>query len=342
LKTKTGTKFTGIIHYVGKSLLIASNKNVVYVSNDTAVNWKALFKIPLPLFLRIKGVLSLSSRLFRAKVYHLTCVDKNTVVLIGYGLIFTFDVNNQTVLSIAQLHGKGPLGSMIFHSKESSLYYGEYRGNSERTPVHIWGSNNRGLNWNPVFQFKNIRHIHGIFNDPYEDKVWITTGDNDEESGIWMTDDRFRTFKKFAGGSQQLRAVTLIFTQSHIYFGSDTPLERNFIYRIDRETRKVEKLKEVESSVFWGCKVGDCLFFSTVVEASKVNKCRYACIWGSKDGENWKCVARFRKDIWHMDLFQYGQIFFPSGENNSEYLWFTPFATEKHKTVQKISIKEIF
>ena len=98
----------------------------------------------------------------------------------------------------------------------------------------------------------------------------------------------------------------------------------------------------MESSVFWGCKVGDYLFFSTVVESSKVNECKDACIWGSKDGENWKCIARFRKDIWPMKLFQYGQIFFPTGENNTDYLWFTPFATEKHLTLQKLNVKELF
>ena len=339
MQTETCAKFSGIIHYIDKCTLIASHKNVVYTSHNNGETWQAIFKITLPLSKRIKGVLSLSSRLFRAMVHHVACVDKNTVVLIGYGSIFALDLKNKKILSITPVHGKRPLALC---SAESRLYYGEYRGNSERLPVHIFGSNDGGLNWKPVFQFKNIRHIHGVFNDPYENKVWVTTGDNDEEAGIYVTDDHFRTVEKVAGGTQQLRAVTLLFTKSHVYFGSDTQLERNFIYCFDKETYKVQRLQEVESSVFWGCKVGDYLFFSTVVEPSKVNKCRDACIWGSKDGERWKCVARFRKDIWPMRLFQYGQIFFPAGENNTEYLWFTPFATEKHMTVQRINVKELF
>jgi len=339
LQAEVCSKFIGSILYVGKCILIASYNNAAYASHDNGETWKAVFELPLPLSQRIKGLFSLSSRLFRAKVHHVACIDKNIIVLIGYGSIFSFDLENKKILSITQVHGKRPL---VLCSAESYLYYGEYRGNQERQPVHIWRSSDGGLSWDAVFQFKKIRHIHGVFNDPYEDKVWVTTGDNDEEAAIWMTDDRFRTLQKVVGGTQQLRAVQLLFTESYVYFGSDTPLEKNYICRIDKKTGQVEKLQVVESSVFWGCKAENHLFFSTAVEPSKVNKCRDACVWGSKDGETWKCVAYFRKDIWPMKLFQYGQIFFPTGENNTGYLWFTPFATEKHMTVQRLDVRGLF
>lgn len=339
MKAKTGREFRGIIHYVGESLLLASRKNVIYVSRDGSDSWEAIFEIPISISFRIKESLSLPSRLFRTQIHHLSPVDKSTIVLIGYGHVYAVDLNSKKIIAGTPIQGKRPLA---LYSNGSQLYYGEYRGNKERTPVDILGSSNKGLNWGAVFQFKNVRHIHGVFHDPYEDKIWVTTGDTDKESHIWVTEDHFQTVKKVVGGNQQTRAMKLLFTRSHVYLGTDTQSEPNFIYRIDRKTRNVEKLQEVGNSISSACKVGDCLFFSTVVEISKVNKSRDVCIWGSKDGEIWKCVASFRKDIWQTDLFQYGQIIFPAGQNNSKYLWFTPFATEKHKTVRKLPIEEMF
>jgi hypothetical protein len=73
-----------------------------------------------------------------------------------------------------------------------------------------------------------------------------------------------------------------------------------------------------------------------------VNTPRQAVIWGSPDGEKWKRIAAFRKDLWPMKLFQYGQVLLPAGENNTEYLFFTPFATEKHLTAQRLKISDLF
>jgi hypothetical protein len=226
----------------------------------------------------------------------------------------------------------------------NDLHFGEYFGNEERETVHIYRSADGGCKFEVVrtFTAKGIRHIHGVFHDPYTGALWVTTGDTDQESGIWVTEDGFRTFERVLGGSQQTRAIQLLFTQQHVYFGSDTPLERNYIYRLEKKSGRVERLQEVESSVFWGCKVNEFLFFSTTVEPSAVNTSRHAWIWGSKDGGRWKKIVGFHKDIWPMKLFQYGQIFFPSGENNTGYLFFTPFATEKHYTIQRLKVTDLF
>lgn len=334
------TKLFGIIHYIQDQMCFASRGNRIYSSYDGGNSWEHLFSIPLPLSQHIQSLFYLTQRFFRMGVHHLTCIQDHTLVLLAYGKIYIYNLKKRLLNpECALIVGSRPLS--LCKTNTHQLYYGEYRGNLERTPIHIFKSLDGGRQWQPVCQFTNVRHVHGIFHDLYDNKIWVTTGDNDEESGVWMTCDGFCTIEKVVGGNQQTRAVQLLFSKTHVYFGSDTPLEKNYIYRIEKKTGKLEKLQGVESSVFWGCKVGEYLFFSTAVEPSNVNKCRDACIWGSKDGEQWKCVARFRKDFWPKKLFQYGQILFPSGENNTDYLWFTPFATEKHLTVQRLSVKEI-
>ena len=330
-----------VVQYIQDRVVFASNGNDVYQHGYGSEGWQLLFRIPLSPINRLRSLSRLTRRLFRCGISDIVCIDGHTLALVAYGSIYTYDlIERKLKHEITPIIGSRPL--TLCKASQASLYYGEYRGNPERSPVHVFGSEDGGRHWQPVYQFRNARHIHGVFWDPYSDSIWITTGDTNEECGIWVTQDCFMSVKKVLAGNQQVRAVRLLFTQEHIYFGSDTPTETNYLYRILRKTRKVERIQKVESSVFWGCKVGDQLFFSTAVEPSKVNKCREACIWGSKDGENWKCVARFRKDIWPMKLFQYGQVLFPSGENNTEYLWFTPFATEKHMTVQRLNVRGIF
>ncbi|MBA7582847.1 hypothetical protein ES708_24785 [subsurface metagenome] len=330
-----------VIHYIDRDIMITSKGAQVNINYNEEKIPDITFALPLPPKFRLRALSNLSSRLFRCSIHHAIRINENIIVLIGFGVIYTYDLKaNRLNQDVMPVYGKRPLN--LCADNDSMLYYGEYSGNQERSPVYVYGSNTKGKHFLPVWRFTGIRHVHGVFHDHYDNRIWVTTGDNDEESGIWVTNDRFKTLDKVIGGSQQMRAVQLLFTEDHVYFGSDTPLEKNHIYRMEKETGQLEKLQEVESSVFWGCKVGNCLFFSTVVEPSKVNKCKDVCIWGSKDGEKWKCVARFRKDIWPMKLFQYGQIFFPVGENNTIYLWFTPFATEKHMTVQKLNVTELF
>ena len=330
-----------ILHYIDPDIMITSKGAEVRIRYNEGKRRDVTFALFLPPKLHSRASADLARRLFRCSIHHVIRINKNMIVLIGFGMIYAYDLSaNSLNREITPICGKRPLN--LCADNDSMLYYGEYRGNQDRSPVHIYGSNSEGRQWAPVWRFTGIRHVHGVFHDPYDNRIWVTTGDTDEECGLWVTGDRFKTLEKVIGGSQQMRAVQLLFTVNHVYFGSDTPLEKNHIYRMDKKTYKVQRLQEVESSVFWGCKVGGSLFFSTVVEPSKINKCKDACIWGSEDGETWKCVARFRKDIWPMKLFQYGQIFFPAGKNNTDYLWFTPFATEKHMTVQRLDVRELF
>ena len=330
-----------ILHYIDPDIMITSKGAEVCIRYNEEKRRDVTFALSLPPKLHLRASADLARRLFRCTIHHVIRINKNIIVLIGFGLIYTYDLSvNGLIREVTPICGKRPLNLCV--DNDSMLYYGEYRGNQERSPVDIYASDSEGRQWESIWCFTGIRHVHGVFHDPYDNRIWVTTGDTDAESGIWVTGNKFKTLDQVVGCSQQMRAVQLLFTENHVYFGSDTPLEKNYFYRMEKKTGQVKRLQEVESSVFWGCKVGKYLFFSTVVEPSKVNKCKDACIWGSQDGETWKCVARFRKDIWPMKLFQYGQILFPSGENNTDYLWFTPFATKKHMTVQRLNVKELF
>lgn len=328
-----------ILFYNNKIIYSVINDKI-YVSNNFSIQTpELLIKLPLSFIEVILYRLPLINRLFRRTINHLTVVN-NFIIIFTNKSIFKYDTISKEIIKYNQYTIDYRVLTLCNYNEK--IYFGEYKSNSTRSPIRLLELDPRTMSIKTIHTFEGIRHIHGVFFDKYTDKFWITTGDSDVESIIWSTDKSFNNFERVVYGSQLFRAVKLLFTEKFIYYGTDSPLAQNYICRINRITNKVEKLQKIDSSVFWGCKVKDFLFFSTVVEPSKINTTKYSVVWCSQDGKSWKELDRFKKDVWHAKLFQYGQVLFPSGENNSNYLYCTPFATEKHMKTIKLNFSKLF
>lgn len=281
----------------------------------------------------------LLARLFRLGVHALCVLPGRRLVFVHNRRICEYDPLTKKIEIVFHItRGSRPL--FLCHYNEYGLCFGEYFDNPDRQAVNIYASRDMGKHFEVAYTFPadEVRHVHGVFFDPYTRWLWVTTGDADKESGIWVTDDDFAHLNRIVGESQRYRAVHLLFTEDCLYFGSDTPFERNSIYRMERASGKIDSVQTVPGSVFFGCKVGDNLFFSTAAEKSEVNTSRDPTLWGSPDGKRWQCIAKFKKDIWPMKLFQLGQILFPAGENQTGRLWFTPLASEHDQTLCCIDV----
>ena len=332
-------RFRGLVHFVSGRVTVASISNRLYLSHDCGDSWQRLCTLPLTLSHRVRTFSRLTRRLFRSMVHHIVSFEERRLVIVAYGRIYLYDLQKKALLSEqTAICGSRPLA--LCQAGTSWLYYGEYCGNPYRRPVHVFGSEDGGWNWRPVYAFSNVRHIHGVFYDLYTKAVWVTTGDTDTETGLWMTTNHFRSLRKILAGSQQVRIVQPLFTSQYIYFGTDTPLEVNYLYRWERATGKIESLQRVGGSVFYGCKVGTRLFFATVCEPSLVNRSRDVVLWGSVDGESWKAYMSFRKDLWPKRLFQYGQILFPNGPGMPSSLWVTPLATRHDQLSLRLQLTQ--
>ncbi|SHH77134.1 hypothetical protein SAMN02745124_01791 [Desulfofustis glycolicus DSM 9705] len=311
----------GRVIYVTRERVLAARGNRLIESLDGGVEWKQIGSLPVGFIEKSLMFFRLSSRLLRKGVHHFA-VGESCALVSANRDVYSLESGQKRLLE--PVHGSRPL---TLCAVNGAFYYGEYRSNPERSTVHVWKLEEGEDKWQPVWRFEGIRHVHGVFHDSYENSIWVTTGDLDHEAGIWRTDDDFNTLEKIAGDSQQFRVVQLLFTKDHVYFGSDVPDDKNYIFRMDRNGNAVEKLMAVGSSVFYGYRVGNSLFFSTAVEPSRVNTTRYAEVWGSANGTDWKLIRKFKKDIWPMKYFQYGQVLFPAGPGDGENLWFTPFAS---------------
>ncbi len=320
---------------MGHQLWIKSIGYKIYVSKNQGETWDFEFKLLGSKISCFLGLFNGYLRLFRKGVHWIECIDKTILVIFVDRSIYHYNLSTKCLKkSVDAIVGSRPLSLCKTH--ENELLYGEYRSNPEKSSIKVLSSQDHGLTWTPIYKFNNIRHIHGVFHDPYTNWIWITTGDSNEESAIWVTKDHFSTVEIVSSGSQQTRAVTLLFTQAHIYFGSDTELEQNYINRLNRSTQKIEQLQSIEGSVFWGNIVNNTLFFSTVCEPSRINLSKWCSIWMSSDGTTWDTVCKMKRGWLPLKYFQYAQIRFPIGQNNTNKLYFSSFSTRNsHQTYGK-------
>lgn len=214
-----------------------------------------------------------------------------------------------------------------------TIYWGEYFDNRERAEVHVYASNDQGSTWQVAYTFPagSIRHIHNIVYDPWGDCLWILTGDEGAECKVLRASCDLRAVQVVLSGNQQARAVASIPTEAGLYFATDTPFEKNHIYRLD-PTGRVSLVGDLVSSSIFACCVGcgrdRAMFFSTMIEPSPVNSSRDVQIAGSRDGANWQALATWKKDRLPMRYFQYGNAILPDGENATHYLAATTIAVK--------------
>ena len=221
--------------------------------------------------------------------------------------------------------GSKPLNICIAPS--GNLYFGEYFQNMDKQAVHIYCSEDNGQTWHVVYTFPggNINHIHGLFFDKYTNRIWVATGDRENECIIGYTEDEFKTFVEVFRGGQEYRTCQLFFYKDFIVFGTDTQYQQNVIKKFDRKTLEITELKKVQGSVIKGGQVGDVAFISTTVEPSNVNTDKWAHLWVTKDGLHWEERYKAKKDCLPATLFQFGTFEFPQyyGIEKLERLYFS-------------------
>jgi hypothetical protein len=290
--------------------------------------WEAVASFHPAYWRRWTARTNLSSRLVRDGFHALAVLPSHGMVAAVPGAIITlrpnesrFQVTHKIIRGTRPLHITAVPGGSVF--------WGEYFDNVSRDEVHIYVSTDRGETWSVAYTFPKgaIRHVHNIVHDLWGDCLWLLTGDYGDECRIIRASYDFRQVDIILQGHQQARAVALVPTESGLYFSSDTPMEANAIYHLDRQG-KFSQLAALGGSSIYGCRLGRDVFFSTMVEPSTVNTDRFVRIFGGRDGQDWRPLLAWKKDRWPMDFFQYGNAFLPDGQNSTPYLAVTTIAVE--------------
>jgi hypothetical protein len=302
------------------------------------LDWQNVAGFRPPWSRRISGATRLSARLFRDGFHALAVLSSGGIVAAVPGAIVSLSAHETEFRSTFDItRGTRPLH--ITTVPDATVFWGEYFDNASRDEVHIYASADGGMTWSVAYTFPSgsIRHIHNIVHDPWQNCLWVLTGDYGDECQILRASCDFATVDVVLHGKQQARAVAAVPTEDGLYFASDTPLEHNFIYRLDAKGN-VSPLTAINSSSIYGCRVGSLLFFSTMVEPSEVNHGSDIRVYGAdtRVPQQWQALLSWRKDRWPMRLFQYGNAFLPDGENLSSCLAITTIAVDADDMVTSI------
>jgi len=271
----------------------------------------------------------LTARLCRDGFHALAVLRTGGIVGAIPGAIVTLRAND-TIFRQTHVITRGTRPLHIATVPDGTIYWGEYFDNAARDEVHIYASTDEGATWSVAYTFpkRSIRHVHNIVYDPWEKCLWILTGDYGDECRILRANCDLTEVETVLQGNQQARAVALVPMKDALYFSSDTPLESNCIYRLDRRGC-LSRLTAISSSSISGCQVGESIFFSTMVEPSEVNRDRQVRLYGSRSGaRGWDPLVEWKKDPWPMALFQYGNALLPGGNNATAYLAISTVAVE--------------
>lgn len=242
-----------------------------------------------------------ASRLLRAGFHHLVRRLDGSFVAVVRGAIL-FKGRDEVRFRVAHAVERGTRPLSVVQSWTGRLYFGEYFRNARRDSVHVFGSED-GESWEVVHTFPagSIRHVHGIVRDDLRGGLWVLTGDEGDEAGLWWTDDEFRTLTPVMRGDQRVRAVSILPVEEGLIVPMDAPGETNAIHMIDPETRSAARLAELPGSAFHATRVDELFLVSTGVETSPGNTDSRASLFASVDGWTWSPVARIARDLPRLD-----------------------------------------
>lgn len=232
------------------------------------------------------------------------------------------------------------------------IVYGEYQPNAKRESVCIWRKKTTNdSKWENVYSFADgqIRHIHAIVPDSRHGCVYILTGDEDKESGIWRATEDFNKVEPFLVGDQAYRSCIAYVEGNTLYYSTDIPSRQNTITQVDLDTSEVKKLFDLPGSCTVGCRVGDRMIFCTSVETEepknrgKVSmlkymlgnklpagiKDRFPRVYVFSPDQSVKNWLKFEKDIWPAGLFRFGRAI-PLYDEFTDTVYLYPGSVKKY------------
>lgn len=298
---------------------------------------------PLPVMTKLFVKFRLLERLLRLEVRASVALNKNIILVSYRGKIYSVNLAARTIKE-EHTYRQEMNNPLSFNKIENingfqdCVVYGEYFSNPRRKEVTIYRRLlDEESEWEKIYEFphKTIRHIHAIIPDKYRNQVFILTGDDDTESGVWITKNNFKSLEPILIGSQQYRSCCAFPIEEGLLFATDTPSEQNYIGIMKQDSSDfwgAKRLFNINGTVMYATKCEDNYIFNTAVEAGIGVRTEYSELILVNSRKEFKLINKFKKDIFPMKLFQYGCVqFCNSRSKNTLYLY--PIAVKKMDSV---------
>jgi hypothetical protein len=305
-----------IAHYYSKEISIYSKANIIYYKDSIKnINIKITINCIESIFSRFR----VTRRLFRLDKMNVFPTKSGLIILYrGYCYFYSF-LDSYLFRKFKLRNCRNILHNAILKCNNGNIYFGEYGSNYNYNKVPIYVSKDDGFSWEVIFEFNNkdIRHIHGIFEDIYTNSIWICTGDTDSESRIIQTDYNFTTLNTIGSNTQDFRTCTLFFTEKYVYWNMDSHIADSYSVIYDRLTKNISKYFIFPGPVIYTKKFSNNNYMATTSQeigpAVKDNK---VYLYYSSDFINWQYIYSFEHDGFNKKYFKFGLITFSEGKQN--------------------------
>ena len=330
-----------LICYSNKYYLFSQGPKL-FVTSDINGSQSRTVVLPVSSTKRALGSVRLFARALRLEPRCGIFVDESTALVTYHGAIYRVDCSSGEIeLEHSFREGmNNPLNLVNIsgiRGFEEGIYYGEYFQNQEGAEVKIF-RRNPDASWQVVYTFpaRSIYHIHGLVPCATKECVYILTGDKDKESGIYEAKNDFKDVKVIVSGKQAYRACVALPVENGLLYTTDTPLEDNFLYHLDFNTKEIKPVCEIAGPCIYGKVISDSeMIFSTSVEPdSRITGLKYQFTYklgaGVKDRSShvyyvkWaagkaeaKEIFSGKKDLLPMGAGQFGTIMFPKGSGKT-------------------------
>jgi hypothetical protein len=316
----------------GRALLVEPDGTVyvgrgyaIHRSRDDGARFERAAVVPRPTWRHAAEASRLASRLLRQEIRALVRLSDGTLVATCKRGVFHGAADGRTLARSEIPEDETPLQypMRLGVGPDDVIAWGEYVAPRKLRPVRIFASRDRGRTFSAVHVFPpgEIVHVHNVIWDESARHWWVLSGDHGDEPGIGRLSADFARFEWLVKGEQRFRAVSVFDVGEKLIYATDTEREPNRLIALDKATGKIETIGALEGSCLYACRAGGLFAVTTTVEPSTVNRSPWATLWISRDGFDWKCAWRARKDRWHPDYFQFGSLVLPAGESQRETLW---------------------
>lgn len=324
-----------LAHLFDEEGLIFSSKNRIYKISDLRKPVpEKIAEIPWS-FLKHISYIRIADRFLKNSILQVHKSKK------GEYLVATGDnwwlINRQGRASgIKEFSSTRPMSRGICESKGGITYVAGYNIGADRQPVEIFRSKDC-CNFDVAWEFPKgqIRHVHALIVDPeLESRIWVLTGDLDNESKFYYTDDDFSSLHCFLSAGQKSRATDLIIRNGQLYWGMDSPTEQSSIMKADKTLPEhLKNVKELPGPCYYLAQnEAGAIYAGTTVEPGASLKDNYAHIFELCPDDSWQEIACFKKDLFP----QYGILYFPRGILPENFVVFSQRALgpfEGHMTI---------
>ncbi len=320
-----------VLCWVDDITVIGSISNRIYLVNIYSGEVIKSVKLPSR-FVEVLSFSKLAVRLFRLGI-HTACLFDGNLYIVYAGIIHIIDMQNFKLRkSFKGFKGKRPLYLVpVFDIKgiENGVYFGEYFMNNDNSDCSIYMVNLSGLKKVYTFVPKTIEHIHNIIPDSKNQCLWVFTGDFGNSPGIYQVKQNFSLLQTIVSGDQIYRACFGFPYKEGLAYFTDSQLSLNYLRYLHFSNGKWDStvLSEIHGPCIYGTVLKDYIVFSTSCEpeqnssifsnyltntASKYIKSK--CTTINILDKNLKFIETisFKKDIYPMTLFQFGNVFLPS------------------------------